>query len=241
MRRILVTGCNRGLGLEFARQLLERGERVFATCRHPDQAHELRSLVEAHGERASLLQLDVGDPQSIEASWQAISQQTDVLDWLINNAGLGAASVPADQRAGHNQLGKLDWDSQMHAYRTNTLGPLMIAQRYLDLLRAGEDARIANISTRMSSLTEKHSGGSYSYVISKAALNMATRALAFDLVREGIVAIVINPGWIKTDMGGQGAPLTPEQSVGGMLRLIDGLAAADARRFIRWDGETQAW
>lgn len=240
-KRILITGANRGIGLEFARQLVGRGEAVFATCRQPDSADDLQALQADHPERVSITALDVADMASIDAAWEVIRAKTEALDWLINNAGVNYNSDGMAPPAHYNSLGHLDSESILSMWRTNSLGPLLVAQRFLDLLRAGDEARIVNISSNMGALTNRTSSGTYAYPASKAALNMLTRALAFDVRREGIVTVCINPGWVRTDMGSRGAPVAVEESVGGILRVVDGLTEQDAGRFIRWDGVEMPW
>jgi NAD(P)-dependent dehydrogenase (short-subunit alcohol dehydrogenase family) len=232
MQRVLITGSNRGIGLEFARQLLERGDHVFAACRTPDAATKLHALAATHGDRLSVLPLDVTDQATIDASHAAVGQRVDGLDLLINNAGI-------HPRPEH--IGNLDAETLTTAFRVNAVAPIMVAQRYLDLLRAGSDPKIVNITTQMASLAQKHGGGSYGYSASKTALNMLTRLLAFEVARMGIVAVMIHPGWVKTDMGGSGAPLTPKKSVRGMLEVIDGLTTRDAGRYLQWDGSELPW
>lgn len=232
MRHILITGANRGLGLELTRQTLDRGDHVFATCRHPEEAHALRALNDVHAAQLSILSLDVTDEASIIAAEEMVRTQTDHLDILINNAGVN----PRGER-----LGDLDAETLLHTFHVNSVGPMMVAQRFLDLLRAGERSKIVNISSQMGSLIQKKSGGSYSYCTSKAALNMLTRALAFDLRSEGIIVVAMHPGWVRTDMGGSHAPLSPAESVSGMLRVIDKLKPTDTGRFLTWRGRKHPW
>jgi len=241
MRRVLITGSNRGLGLEFARQCLARGHRVFATCRTPSEATALHQLDEAHPNHLSVLALDVTDTGSIDASYEAVSAETDGLDWLVNNAGVNSDSAGVHHPDTYQYLGHLQAESLLRMLGINAVGPLLVAQRYLDLLKAGEEPRIINISSHMGSLTHRTSGGSFGYAASKAALNMFTRSLAAEVAGFGIVAVSINPGWVRTNMGGPSAPLKAEKSVGGILDVIDGLTAEDNGRFLRWDGAEMPW
>ena len=232
MRHILITGANRGLGLELTRQTLNEGERLFATCRRPEEAHDLHSMADEHPDRLSILPLDVMDEASIASAKEMVRTQTDHLDLLINNAGVN----PPGER-----LGDLEAETLLHTFHVNAVGPMMVTQQFLDLLRAGERSKIVNISSQMGSLIQKKSGGSYSYCTSKAALNMLTRALAFDLRSEGIIVVAMHPGWVRTDMGGSHAPLSPAKSVSGMLRVIDRLRPADTGRFLTWRGRKHPW
>lgn len=232
MKRVLITGANRGLGLALAKESLARGYQVFATCRHPEEADELQALVDDHPERLTTLRLDVTDEESIDTSASAVEFQEGALDLLINNAGTN----PDDERPGN-----LDAETMLYTFHVNALGPMLVAQRHLDLLRAGDDPKILNISSTSGSLTEKSSGGGYSYCGSKAALNMLTRALAFDLESDGIIVVAIHPGWVQTDMGGSAAPLAPAESARGVLDVAEGLTAADAGAFYTYEGQEAPW
>lgn len=230
--RIFITGANRGIGLALARAYVERGDTVFAACRQPEAASGLPALQERHAERLSVLALEVTDGASIEAAYRATQARAPALDLLINNAAI----YPRGERPG-----TLDAATLLHAYAVNTVGPLMVAQRFLDLLRAGERPVIANVTSQLGSLARKRSGGDYSYNSSKAALNMLTKALAYDVRPQGIIAIMVHPGWVQTDMGGGGAPLTPEESARGMVSVIDGLTMDDTARYLQWDGRELPW
>jgi NAD(P)-dependent dehydrogenase (short-subunit alcohol dehydrogenase family) len=129
----------------------------------------------------------------------------------------------------------------LQTYHVNCVGPMMVAQRTLPLLRQGADPKIVNLTSRLGSLTLKQRGGTYSYGSSKAALNMLTRALAFDLKPEGIIVTAVHPGWVQTDMGGDAAPLEPPQAIGGVIDVIDGLTLEDTGCYRTWNGETLPW
>jgi NAD(P)-dependent dehydrogenase (short-subunit alcohol dehydrogenase family) len=234
MRRVLVTGSNRGLGLEFVRECLARGDFVFAGCRRPRTAADLRALLTAYPQRLVILPLDVTNEESIAASVQAMHQQVDGLDLLINNAG----TYPRGETPT-----TVDATTMLQTFHLNSVAPMIVAQHFLDLLRAGNQPRLVNISSKMGSLwwKEREGGGDYSYCSSKAALNMLTRTLAFDLRSEGIIVAALNPGWVQTDMGGSSADLTPAQSVRGMLDVIERLTEADTSRFFTWEGREHPW
>jgi NAD(P)-dependent dehydrogenase (short-subunit alcohol dehydrogenase family) len=220
----VITGCNRGLGLELARQLSARGERVVATARDIDDAGELRALdVDVHA-------LDVTDPSSVEGLAGAIDGEP--IDVLINNAGVGVRSKPFEQ---------VDFDEMQSFFAVNTLGAMRVTRALLPGLRAGEGKKIVNMTSRMGSIADNGSGGAYAYRASKAALNMVTRSLAIDLLDDGFVCVVLHPGWVRTDMGGRGAPTPPEESAGGMIRVIDGLRPQDSGEFFDYKGERVPW
>lgn len=234
MRRVLITGSNRGLGLEFVRQCLAQGDLVFAGCRKPRTAADLRALVTAYPQRLVILPLDVTNEESIDASVAAMHQQVDGLDLLINNAGTyPRGETPATLNA----------RTVLQSFQLNSVAPIIVAQRCLKLLRVGNQPRIVNVSSKMGSLwwKEREGGSDYSYCSSKAALNMLSRTLAFDLRSEGIIVVALNPGWVQTDMGGGDADLTPTESVRGMLDVIARLTEADTSKFLTWEGEEHPW
>lgn len=238
-RYALVTGSNRGLGLEFTRQLLHRGDNVFATCRDPDRADALHDLAPRYPERLHLMALDVTEAASIEQAFRAVESQAGALHLLLNNAGINGGG-----RA--DRFGDLDPERMMRVFRVNTVGPATIAQRAADLLAAaaGEDElpTVVNVTSALGSIDRTEGASAWqSYRASKAALNMLTRCMAFDLESRGVLAVAITPGWVQTDMGGAGATLTPEESVQNMLSVIDELSMADRGAFLSWKGEHMPW
>ena len=241
MGRVFITGAGRGLGLAFVKQCLQRGDLVFAGVRRPEKAEQIQPLLAEYPEQLELVALDVTDADALEASWQQIREKTEVLDLLINNAGINSMSADSGGSAAHLRLGQLQGDRILSMFHVNAIAPLIIAQRFIDLLEGSSSPRIVSISSWLGSLTNKSSGGNYSYCASKTALNMLMRCLAFDVLPKGIVSIVVNPGWVQTDMGGSRAKLTPEQSVTGILNVVENLTQADAGRFLNWDGSEHAW
>lgn len=230
--RALITGANRGIGLEFTRHILRRGERVFATCRKPTTATSLHDLSSDYRSLVSIVQLDVSDPASIDASFETVNELTDALDLLVNNAGIQLSD---------DHLGTLKMDEMLHTFAVNSIGPMLVCQRYLDLLQAGESPRIVNISSWRGSLAWYEDRRFYTYSASKAALNMMTKRLAVETQAMGIIAVMIHPGWVMTDMGGPRAQITQDESVSGMLRVIDNLSIEDNGRFLGWDGKEVPW
>lgn len=231
--RVLVTGANRGLGLEFVRQYLARGATVFAGCRRPDAATELESLAGEHEGTLIVCALDVREADAIEAVVERIASDGDGrLDVLINNAGTSPRGEEFSNIRAQDMLGVL---------QVNTVSPLIVAQRCQRLLAAGPRPRLVNISSAMGSLAEKDYGRHYSYGASKAALNMVTRAAACDLADDGIVVVSLHPGWVRTDLGGPKADLSAQESVAGMIAVIDGLGRDDSGQFLTWRGETHPW
>ena len=219
----LVTGANRGIGLEFCRQLAARGDEVTATCRNPTAAEELGEL------DVVVRQLDVTDAGSVRALAAASDRPIDV---LVNNAGIGVRSRP---------LGRLDHDEFRRFLDVNAVGALRVVEALLPQLRRGERRVIANMTSRMGSIDDNTSGGAYAYRASKAALNMVTKSLSIDLAADGFTCVVLHPGWVRTAMGGPDAPVPVETSVSGLLRVLDNLDTADSGSFLDFTGQALPW
>jgi NAD(P)-dependent dehydrogenase (short-subunit alcohol dehydrogenase family) len=221
---ILITGANRGIGLEFARQLAARGDRVVATCRNPEAAEELAGLP------VEVAALDVSDAASVAQVATGLAKRP--LDVLINCAGVGVR---------HRPLGEIDFDQVEHFYRVNAMGPLRLTEALLPALRRGERRLVANLTSRMGSIADNTSSGSYGYRASKAGLNAMTKSLAIDLADESFTCVVLHPGWVQTAMGGPNATVSVEQSVAGMLHVLDGLETKDTAGFFDYTGEELPW
>ncbi len=228
MSSILVTGANRGLGLEFVRQYAADGWRVFACCRNPDKATALRALA---SDRVSLHPLDVQDHRQIEALAKTLKNEP--IDILLNNAGIyGPEKV---------LLGQIDYDTWAEVLRVNTLAPLKMAECFLENVARSERKIIAAISSTMGSIASNEEGRHYLYRSSKAALNMAYKSLSIDVKPRGIIAVVLCPGWVQTDMGGPTATLKPEQSISGLKRVLGGLRPEDSGKFFYYNGDEIPW
>lgn len=238
MSVVVVTGAARGIGLELVRQLLARGDHVHAGARRVSPA--LQALADGAPHRCHLHILDLADDGAFNAFATAVAAVDPAVDVLINNAGIYSLKSAAwnPETTG---FGALAADDLLAVYRVNTVGPLLLAKAMLPLLARARGARVVNISSRLGSVGEKTSGGDYAYCGSKAALNIMTRALAADLAPQGVTAFAMTPGWVRTDMGGPQATLSPEESVRGMLRVIDGVRPRDAGRFVDQEGEDQPW
>lgn len=230
MQTWLVTGANRGIGLGFVRHLVSAGHHVIATARDLEAAHDLRQLAQAHAEQLRLVRLDIDDAASRAAFAEALHDAK--VDVLINNAGVLL-------RAGN--LGELDGDVLLENLRINAVDVLLTTEAALATLRRGQARTIVHVSSMMGSIADNTSGGHYAYRASKTALNSYTRSLAQDLAGEGFCVVAVHPGWVQTDMGGAGASITVDQSVAGLLQVVQGLAPADNGTFRNWDGRTLAW
>jgi len=239
--RIFITGSNRGIGLEFAKQYLERGERVFASCRNPINANELQHLWKTYISQLTILPLDVTNEEAIKAATQTVKSHTDGIDLLINNAGIGTRELSIDENDKLSTFGKLDHKKLLNMIEVNAIAPVMVTQQFHDLLLKGNNPKVINISSIQGSIDHNSSGGSYGYKASKAALNMYSKTLANDLLPEKIYTMMFHPGWVQTDMGGQSASLTPEESVSNMIDLIDGFGKAQTGRFFNYNGKELEW
>ncbi|MFC3551873.1 SDR family oxidoreductase [Lysobacter cavernae] len=237
-RRCLVTGANRGLGLAFVRQLLARGDHVVATARHPGKATALNTLAGEYPGRLHVLPLDVADPKSRTAFVRELPLVADGLDLLINNAGV----LHSGERFGQVPMAQLD-----DSLRSNATGPFLLTQALAPQLadarpeQGRRGAIVANLSSVLGSIASVDGFHTPSYAISKAAQNMATALLAQVLAERGITVLALHPGWVQTEMGGSGAQITPQQSVQGLLRVIDNATVADSGRFWDWQGQSLPW
>lgn len=231
MPTVLVTGANRGLGLEFARQYAADGWQVFAACRAPNSAKELQRLAAENGGRVRVLEMDVTNATSVRTAADALGGEP--VDILLNNAGVGG---PREER-----LGRLDYAAWERVLDTNTLGPMRVVEAFLENVARSRDKRIVTITSGMGSLADNTSGGSYAYRSSKAAVNMVIRSLALDLAPRGIVCVVINPGWVRTDMGGSRGKLSPTESVAALRTIIASLGRKDSGRFLNYNGRPYPW
>lgn len=230
MSTILVTGAGRGIGLALAESFAARGDSVIATVRDAKGLDGLARVMADHPDRVEVHRLEVTDPASIAALAERLAGRP--IDVLINNAGtLGPVrQSPLD----------MDFDGWMATFRVNTLAPLAIAQALLPNLRLGEHPKILTVSSGMGSMGSTQSDH-VAYRSSKAAVNKAMQCLATELRGEGIAVSVCHPGWVKTDMGGADADITPEMSAAGISRIVDHMSLSRSPAFHVWDGGFLAW
>jgi len=218
---VLITGANRGIGREFSRQYGADGWRVIATCRNPDS-------YEGEGQ---VHRLDVTDADSVAAFGRSMAGEA--IDLLINNAGIyGPRSLPFDA---------LDYDGWEQVMRTNLMGPMRVAAALAGPVAASQMKKMVFITSKMGSIGDNTSGGSYIYRSSKTALNMAVKSLSLDLSDKGVICLLLHPGWVKTDMGGASAQIDAATSVAGMRAVIDGAGSAESGRFFNYDGNKLPW
>jgi NAD(P)-dependent dehydrogenase (short-subunit alcohol dehydrogenase family) len=237
MKDILITGGSKGIGLEFTRQYLHQGCRVFAASRQPDDSEALQQLQILYDDRLVIHKLDVADYGSRRDLFQALAVETEKLDVLINNAGV----ISGNERFSY-AFGELQQDDLCRALLVNSVAPLMMAEGVFPLLEKGSKPMVVNISSDNGSISMRNSGGKYGYCTSKAALNMITKILSFDLREHGILVLSIHPGWVQTPMTrNEEAPLTPAESIEGMLQVIGSLEMEDSGRFLDWQGNEIPW
>lgn len=237
-RNCLVTGANRGIGLELVRQLLAAGAHVVAACRHPGRASALNALADEYPGRLHVLPLDVAEAKSraelLRELPLVLDGQADEapgrLDLLVNNAGV----LHSGERFGHVEAGILE-----DSLRVNAVGPFLLAQALAPVLADG--ARIANLSSTMGSIAGRGEFRSPSYCASKAAQNMLSVQLAHALAARGIVVLALHPGWVMTEMGGEHATVPVEDAARGLLRQIDAATPAQSGSFLDWRGQPLPW
>lgn len=228
MPTLLISGANRGLGLEFVKQYVAEGWDVVAGCRRPDEAAELREI--ADGGSVEVHALDVAETNSIDSFKGAVGARP--LDLVIANAGV----YGGDRQKSFTDL---DYDGWARTLATNTFGPVRLAAAFAENLKAAKGKLVA-ISSLMGSITDS-SGSFYAYRSSKAALNMAFKGVAAELKGDGVTVAVLHPGWVQTDMGGRNAPVTPPQSIEGLRKVIAGLTLNDTGSFHAFDGKALPW
>lgn len=226
--QVLITGANRGIGLEFTKQYLADGWQVIACCREPANAKELQQL--SNGNQLLTIEtLDVANFQQIDSL--AAKLEGQAVDLLINNAGIYHGSTGSD----------VDYEEWAESFKVNSMAPHKMTQAFLTHIAASRGKKVATLSSKMGSIDDNGSGGSYIYRSSKTAVNMVMKSLALDIKAQGIAAVTLHPGWVQTDMGGSNALINTQQSVAGMRKVIEALAVANTGLFVAYDGKEIAW
>jgi len=232
MKQVLITGANRGVGLELTRQCVIRGDRVYAGCRSPERAAALEELAAKFPGQVTVLPLEVIDEASIAKSAEIVTAETKSLDILFNNAAIFADGETAKT---------FDAAASLNMLNINAVGQMVVVKHFIDLLKAGTNPKIINISSEAGSLANMTAFRGYNYYASKATLNMFTRALAWDPETEGVTVTAIHPGWVRTDMGGPNAHISTAQSTEGLLKVTEGLTPDDNGKFYTWEGVEYPW
>lgn len=232
MKTTLITGANRGIGLEFARQYAADGWHVIACSRHPEKSDALNKLASQYPDLIRIHGLDVSEHAQIDRLAQVLADES--IDLLINNAGI----YPDSDKSGFGSTNYAEW---MQAFQINTMAPLKMAETFVTSIARSKQKSIVTVSSMMGSIADNSSGGNYLYRSSKTALNMVVKNLAIDLKPTGITAVVLHPGWVKTDMGGPNAMISVEQSVTGMRQVISSLTITDSGKFFDYEGKEIPW
>ena len=230
MATVLITGTNRGLGLEFVKRFCQQGDDVIATCRDSSKAPELQALSEANSS-LRLMNLDVSDQESMASFASALGDAA--IDVFINNAG-----VYGPRNANFGNVASGDWESVL---RVNAISPMLLTQLIISNLRLGNTKKLLYVTSKMGSIDDNHGGGSYIYRSSKTALNSVVRSLSVDLREEGFSVAVLHPGWVRTDMGGPNGLIDANTSVSGMMEVIDDLSLDGSGQFYNYDGSIIPW
>jgi len=218
-KNVAVVGASRGIGLEFTRQLLGRGCNVHATARKPDEAKGLQDL---STEKLTIAKLDTADPDSIR-SWAKKLKGQQQFDYLFNIAGT-MDSTRADVLS-------IDAERMLHCFTVNTIGPLLTVQQLLEQGLLGSGSTVANMTSKMGSITDNTSGRAYAYRASKAALNQVTKSLSIDLEAQGITCVLLHPGWVRTDMTGNNGLINVDECVSGLISVLETEKKLNGRMF----------
>jgi NAD(P)-dependent dehydrogenase (short-subunit alcohol dehydrogenase family) len=227
MKTVLVTGSNRGIGLELAKQYADDGARVLACCRSPQSADALQKKAAASDRRVTIHPLDVTHPEDITALKREIGDMP--IDTLINNAGISGGKE-----------WEVDYDEWEAAFRVNSIGPYRMSTAFRANLAASNEKKLATISSQMGSIAN-NTGGRTAYRSSKAAVNMVMKGLASEFQSDGIAVIIFHPGWVRTDMGGPQAPVSPEESARGLRHIIENFSIKSTGKFIDYQGHELPW
>ncbi len=236
-KNYLVTGANRGLGLEFTKQILGRGHNVYAACRNITDIDELQLLSEEHQEKLIVVKLDINNHDSILELNELLKDI--VIDVMINNAGT-IGPLPYFENTYKQHFGSIDYDVWSDVLKTNLYGPVKMAETFLEQIKKGHDKKMIFISSVVGSIADDHQRA-FAYATSKTALNKSVALLADILKDQEIKVLAMCPGYVKTRMNGGGANLEPEESIAGMLKQIERLDHESSGTFVRYNGEKINW
>lgn len=239
MPTALVTGASRGLGFEWTRQLLADGWHVAATCRDPGRADALDALVDEHADRAWLVPLDVDDPADVRAAVARLGERVARLDLVVSNAGIWADPA-RDPQASTGPLDQLDPEAVLQVLGTNTVGALTVAQATVPLLAAAGGV-LAHMTSGLGSLARTTFVACYAYQLSKAGLSMATRLLAAELADRGVTVVSLDPGWVRTDLGGDHARLEPAEAIAQLRAVVASLSPEQSGQVLNRHGQQIAF
>lgn len=230
-RTYFITGCSRGIGLELTKQLLDEGEKVIATARHPDKSKGLQELARAYPKTLTLGTLDVVSDKNLNALVQNLMRQRVTVDVLVNNA---AVFPEAEKAIEHTSM-----ELMANTYAVNAIAPMRVARALFMLMAKSDFPVVANVSSQIGSLTINHMTTGYGYCMAKAALNMFTKMLS--RAHPEITCVSLHPGWVRTDLGGPKAPVELEDSGKGLCKVLRGLKKSDTGKFFEYTGRELTW
>jgi NAD(P)-dependent dehydrogenase (short-subunit alcohol dehydrogenase family) len=225
---VLITGANRGIGLKFAEEYSKLGWHVIATCRNPSHANKLNQLATEFGS-IEIYPLEVSNSDQIHELANALKNKP--IDVLINNAGIHRSCT----------LGSIDKQAWLESFTINSIAPYEVTIHLLDNILQGKLKKVISITSKMGSIDDNTSGGSYIYRSSKTALNSIMRSLEHDLGHHGVATLTLHPGWVRTDMGGMGAWISVDESIAGMIKQIEKLNLSNAGRYVDYAGKKINW
>lgn len=228
MSTVLITGSNRGIGLEFTKQYAEAGWQVLACCRLPTTAHALSALATQHS-NISIHALDIADFVQVDALAQQLNDVA--IDVLINNAGVYPSGGLSDAEV----------DNWLSSFKVNSIAPLKMATAFTHHIVRSKLKKLVTLTSKMGSINDNTSGGSYMYRSTKAAANSVMKSLSVDLKQSGIAVATLHPGWVETDMGGPNALINVQTSVTGLCKVINALNLDNTGRFLAYDGKEIPW
>ncbi len=230
MNTVLITGANRGIGLECAKQYLDSGFEVLACCRDPEKSLELQRLKQLSN-KIHIFQLDVTKSDTVKKLQHSLQNRS--IDILINNAGIYGATK--------ENFGNINEQNLLDVFRTNVWGVINMCQNFYQMVKKSELKKIITISSLMGSIADNQSGRAYAYRASKAALNAVMKSMSIDCITDGVRILILHPGWVKTDMGGNNALVTVQESVAGMRAIIDNEMKWHSGDFYNYRGEKLPW
>ena len=236
-KNYLVTGANRGLGLEFTKQILQAGHNVYAACRNINDIEDLDLLFAEYKDKLIVVNLDINDHDSILSLSDRLKDVS--IDVMINNAGT-IGPLPYFENTFKQHYGTIDYDVWSDVFKTNLFGPVKMAETFLENIENGNDKKMIFISSVVGSIADDHQKA-FAYATSKTALNKSVALLADILKEKEVKVLAMCPGYVKTRMNGGGANLEPEESIEGMLEQIEKLDTESSGSFVRYNGESINW
>ena len=236
-KNYLVTGANRGLGLEFTKQILQEGHNVYATCRNTNDIDDLNEYSGKYKDSLIILKLDINDHDSILKLNKKLKNVP--IDVMINNAGI-IGPLPYFENTFKQHYGTIDYDVWADVFKTNLFGPVKMAETFLDQIEKGQDKKMVFISSVVGSIADDHQKA-FAYATSKTALNKSVALMADILKEREVKVLAMCPGYVKTRMNGGGANLEPDESIKGMLKQIEKLDLESSGSFVRYNGESINW